>query len=719
MRRIVYYVVGVLTVAAIGVDLGPPTAPAAAGLSPAAAAVDAGGTGAGSADLAVQQAAGVGAGQAAQQVPEPSAEQVAAAAAELAGDITFSVPSGTFQNEVSVSLSTALSGAVIRYTTDNQPPTEASPSYSGTPLRITRTTQLRAQAYVNGTATGEPGTAIYVARAVTTTHDLPVLLLDAYGQGAPGREYVDTSVMEFRPTNGSTSLAATPSLVSRAGFHLRGNSSAMFPKVPYRLELRDNADDDADLPLLGLPEDSDWVMRGPYSDKALIRDAFVYGLGRDMGRVHAPRFAFAEVYVNLDAQPVSAADYQGVYLIVESIKNSKNRLDLKQLDEDDVTLPKITGGYIFKFEWLAAEEPILPCPGGGANCWNFLEVVDPEPLQPAQRDWLTQHLQQFNTMVNSAGFADPTTGYPAWIEVDSWVDNMIINEFTREMDSYLRSAYFHKDRDGKIVAGPLWDFDLTFGVGGFFANDQISGWQYQQTRNPVANNWYQRLVQDPAFVNRVKVRWQQLRQGLLSNAQLEARINSLANPLTAAAARNFQKWPILSTRMVGPFVTPTNPTWAGQVQQMRDWMFQRAAWLDSTAAWGGTTTTPPTTPPATTAPPTRPPVTTPPVTTPPASGRSCTAAYSITSQWTGGFQADVRVTAGTAAINGWRVNWTFGNGQTVSQSWNATVTASGSAVTATNAAHNGALGAAASTTFGFIGSWTGTNSLPTLTCTAS
>ncbi|MEO3744770.1 CotH kinase family protein [Plantactinospora sp. B5E13] len=709
MRRISYYLVGVLTVAAIGVDLEPPSAPAAASLKPAAASLN----------PAAVVDTGVGGGRPAQQVTEPSAEQVAAAAAELAGDITFSVPSGTFQNEVSISLSTTIAGATIRYSTDNQPPTEASPAYSGTPLRFTRTTQLRAQAYVNGAATGEPGTAIYVARgAVATNHDLPVLLLDAYGQGAPGREYVDTAVMEFRPTNGSTSLGATPSLVSRAGFHLRGNSSAMFPKVPYRLELRDNTDDDLDLPLLGLPEDSDWVMRGPYSDKALIRDAFVYGLGREMGRLHAPRFAFAEVYVNLDNQPVGADDYQGVYMIVETIKNSKNRLDLKQLDEDDITLPKITGGYIFKFEWLAAEEPILPCPGGGPNCWNYLEVVDPDPLQPQQRDWLSQHIQQFNTMLNSAGFADPTTGYPAWIDVDSWVDNMIINEFTREMDSYLRSAYFHKDRDGKIVAGPLWDFDLSFGVGGYFGNDQVSGWQYQQTRNPVANNWYNRLVQDPAFVNRVKVRWQQLRQGLLSNAQLEARINSLATPLTAAAARNFQKWPILATRMVGPFITPTNPTWAGQVQYMRDWMFQRAAWLDSTAGWGGATTppptAPPTTPPTTTAPPT-----TPPVTTPPASGRSCTATYSVTSQWQGGFQGDVRVTAGPAAINGWRVAWTFGNGQTVSQAWNATVTSSGSAVTATNAAHNGALGASASTTFGFIGSWTGTNSLPTLTCTAS
>ncbi|WP_422770824.1 CotH kinase family protein [Plantactinospora sp. WMMC1484] len=681
MRKISYYVVGLLVAAALGPAAGP---------------------GPDRADAA---------GRTAAEPDRPVAAEVGAAA-DPTGDITFSVPSGTFQNEVSVSLGSTVSGAQVRYTTDGQPPGPASPVYSGTPLRFTRTTQLRAQAYVSGTATGAPGTAMYVARAVTTNHDLPVLLLDAYGQGAPGREYIDAAVMEFRPTNGSTSLSASPSLVSRGAFHLRGNSSAMFPKTPYRLELRDNTDDDTDLPLLGMPADSDWVLRGPYTDKALIRDAFVHGLGQDMG-LYAPRYAFAEVYVNTDAQPVAANDYLGVYLIVETIKNSKNRLDLKQLDEEDVTLPKLTGGYIFKFEWMAAEEPTLPCQGADATCWHYLEVVDPDPLQPAQRDWLRQHLQQFHDVLRSPNFADPATGYPSFVDVNSWVDMLIVNELTRGMDAYLRSAYFYKDRDSKIVAGPLWDFDLTFGVGGFFQNDQIAGWQHQQTRTPSANDWFQRLLQDPAFVNRVRARWQELRRGVLSNAQLQSRIDRLTAPLTAAAQRNFQRWPNLSTRMLGPFITPTSPTWQGQVQFMRDWMFQRAAWLETTGGWGsGGPTTPPTTPPVTGPP-------TPPATTPPASGRTCTAAYTVVSQWTGGFQANVRVTAGSSAISGWRVNWTFGNGQTVSQSWEATVTSSGSAVTATNVSHNGALSAGASTNFGFLGTWNGTNSPPTPTCTAS
>lgn len=99
-------------------------------------------------------------------------------------------------------------------------------------------------------------------------------------------------------------------------------------------------------------------------------------------------------------------------------------------------------------------------------------------------------------------------------------------------------------------------------------------------------------------------------------------------------------------------------------------------------------------------------------------GQACTATYAVTSQWTGGFQGEVRVTAGTAPISGWTVTWTYANGQRVSQAWNATVTTSGTTVTARNVAYNGSLGAGASTAFGFLGSWNGTNTAPTVTCTA-
>ncbi|WP_433317288.1 cellulase family glycosylhydrolase [Micromonospora sp. CA-269861] len=156
---------------------------------------------------------------------------------------------------------------------------------------------------------------------------------------------------------------------------------------------------------------------------------------------------------------------------------------------------------------------------------------------------------------------------------------------------------------------------------------------------------------------------------------------------------------------------------------LTDWgqrLFNGANGIRQTAreasVFGGTP--PPTTPPPTTPPPTTPPPTTPPPTTPPPVG-GCTATYTVTNQWQGGFQGEVRVTAGARAITGWTTGWTFANGQRVTQSWNVALTSSGTTVTARNADYNGRLAAGASASFGFLGSWTGTNSLPVLSCTAS
>ncbi|GIF12667.1 lytic polysaccharide monooxygenase auxiliary activity family 9 protein [Actinoplanes teichomyceticus] len=120
--------------------------------------------------------------------------------------------------------------------------------------------------------------------------------------------------------------------------------------------------------------------------------------------------------------------------------------------------------------------------------------------------------------------------------------------------------------------------------------------------------------------------------------------------------------------------------------------------------------TPPTSSPTST------PSSTPPSSTSPAPAGACRAAVSVSSQWSGAYQATVTVTAGSAAVRGWAVTLTYGTGQTVQQSWGATVAAGGNRIEASNAAYNGALSAGASTSFGFIAS--GTPSTPSVTCAA-
>jgi hypothetical protein len=507
-----------------------------------------------------------------------------------AGEITFSVPSGAFQGSLSVGLGTELDGAEIRYTIDLTAPTPSSPLYAGTPLSIDATTRLVAQAFVQGVAVGTPQTAVYVARSFEPMHDLPVVVLDTFGTPVPGQdggqgtdEYIDTALLAFEPNGGMTSLAGMPKVASAAGIHIRGQSSSNYAKKPYRVELHEPDGTDRDCPMLGMPSESDWVLHAPFPDKALIRNAFVYSLGRAIGMA-APRTTFAEVYLNTASRPVQASDYMGVYLLVEKIKNQKDRLNLQQLEPEDTTLPAIAGGYIFKFEWRVMEiEQMLACPSGLDNCWDYLEVYDPQPWNPEQQGYLSDHLQSFVTALHSATPSDETTGYPAFIDVRSFATQVVIHELTRNLDAYTRSQYFFKDREGKINAGPFWDYDLIAGVGRQATGLATEGWQHEAmaSRFTSTADWFPLLIADPAFNAAVIARWKELRQAELSDAQVTARIAELTAGLAAGAARNFEKWDNLTTATVGGFDTPTAATWEGQVTAMRDWLLARMAWLDT------------------------------------------------------------------------------------------------------------------------------------------
>jgi endo-1,4-beta-xylanase len=129
----------------------------------------------------------------------------------------------------------------------------------------------------------------------------------------------------------------------------------------------------------------------------------------------------------------------------------------------------------------------------------------------------------------------------------------------------------------------------------------------------------------------------------------------------------------------------------------------------ASALGGGTTVTPTATPTATVTP------TATPTSTP---GSACTATYSLSSSWPGGFNGTVLVrNTGSSSRSSWTVGWTYANGQKITSLWNGTFTQTGAAVSVQNAAYNGSINPGGSTSFGFLGTWTGTNAVPVaLTC---
>ncbi len=535
-------------------------------------------------------------------------------------DISFSTPSGTFEGSLAVTMTTSATGKEIRYTTDGTLPTASSTLYDGSALAISETTQLRAQLFDAGGASGQPKTAIYIARAFDVTSDIPIIIMDGYGAGKPPTEpgpekviFRDLGIMLFEPTAGEASISAAPTWAARAGYHVRGQSSANFEKTPYRVELWDEYDDDADYPMIGMTPDSDWAFVGPYLDKSLVRNAFIYSLADAMG-MEGPALQFAEVYINQDGGPLEPSDYEGVYGITETIKNSKGRLNLKQLEPDDTDEAKLSGGYIVKFDMGALREDEgeieIPCIsaegegeeeeeeapgfgtgfGGGSSCFSDLELVDPKDPNEEQLAWIQAYMQG----THDALHAEPIGDYQQWLDLPSFVEEIVLNEFTMGGDIYVRSRFMYKERGGLLKAGPVWDYNLTMGN----LTADIESWQIESGVG--GNDWFSILFELPEVRSAAAARWAELRQGFLSDEQIQARIDAVAAPLLNAGPRDLERWPVGESSFGFPGLGGGNPVgtggaggteeeveedpraaWEGQLADLKQWTLDRCAWLDA------------------------------------------------------------------------------------------------------------------------------------------
>ncbi|MBO84003.1 MAG: hypothetical protein CL927_01480, partial [Deltaproteobacteria bacterium] len=181
------------------------------------------------------------------------------------------------------------------------------------------------------------------------TSNLPILV--AWTDLAYDDFWVNTPValLTFDDPTGRTDLSDPADVASRARLRIRGSSSAGLAKKNFDLELwAADSSDDAPASMLGMPADGDWVLHAPsYYDDALVRNALGYALSRDMGR-YAPRTAFSEMFLVVGDRVLTYDQYVGVYVVTEEIERGSDRVDVQRLDEDDVALPEVTGGYVFK-----------------------------------------------------------------------------------------------------------------------------------------------------------------------------------------------------------------------------------------------------------------------------------------------------------------------------------------------------------------------------------
>ena len=372
---------------------------------------------------------------------------------------------------------------------------------------------------------------------------LPVLRIETKDRAAitSKKDYVKAVVM-------LESTDAHPEAFSAsAGIRGRGNSTWGMPKKPYRLKL------DKKAPLLGMSSDKDWALLANYADKTMLRNAVAFCMGKMLHMEFTPSQRFVELTLN--------DDYKGVYQLTEHIKVAEHRVAVGDVDNE---LVDANAGFLLEIDARLDETYWFRSASAG------VPYTIKSDASSAQADLIRDHVNAMERTLSDRGLVDPLVQVGKHVDMEALVDFYLINEFMRNNDSFWSSTYVHRAPAGRLVFGPLWDFDIAAGNIDYNGNEATAGWW---VRNQSA--YIRRLVDEPAFEAHLAARWAFLQARL---PELQKFIDESASTLEQAQTRNFQKWNILGT-YVWPNAVVTG-SYAGEVAYLKAWLDQRAIWIE-------------------------------------------------------------------------------------------------------------------------------------------
>jgi hypothetical protein len=322
-----------------------------------------------------------------------------------------------------------------------------------------------------------------------------------------------------------------------------GNSTWTFPKKPYKLKL------DKKQPLLGEPEDKEWVLLANYTDKTQMRNEAALFMGQASALDWTPHARYAEVFLN--------EVYAGTYQLCEFVKVSDARVNVT----DD--------GYLLEVDQLDRLDPddvYFQTPH------MLVNIKAPDLSQGDDKyNYIKDYVNQAESALFGSQFTDPDQGYAKYLDVPSFVDWYLINEIAKNNDAiFYSSCYMNLVPGGKLKMGPIWDFDIAFGNINYNNNQSPEGFWIRTAP------WIDRLFQDPRFVQQVRDRFPYFKsqtQAILDH------INACSAMLKWSVIENNNKWQTL--------YTPTWPNYAvwgsydNEVIYMKNWFNARMSWLEN------------------------------------------------------------------------------------------------------------------------------------------
>lgn len=440
----------------------------------------------------------------------------------------------------------------------------------GSCAAVTGCTNLDALNYVPA-ATEDDGSCVFFGES-----DLPIVVLTS-DEPILDDPRIVAHMGIINNSSGFNQISDAPNdydgLIS---IEIRGSSSQMFPKKSYALETQDAEGQNNNVSLLGMPEENDWILHGPYTDKTMMRNAVVFELGEKLNR-YTPRRRYCELFIN--------GDYRGVYMLMENIKRDENRVDIATLLPEDIEGNELTGGYILKIDkftgdfsggWQSPYSTVA-----GDNLYVQFHKPEMDELNAPQIEYIEDHITAFEDALAGPNFADPELGYMPFIDVYSFIDLYLINELSKNIDGYRLSTYFYKQKDsngGKIVMGPWWDYNLSLGNANYCEAAITEGFEVNTDCGNTNPFWWERMLEDPTYRDLTRCRWEEYRSDAWSNESIHSTIDSLTNLIGDASTRDHVRWPRL-----GQWVWPNafvGDTYEEELDFMRDWIDERLDWLD-------------------------------------------------------------------------------------------------------------------------------------------
>ena len=378
---------------------------------------------------------------------------------------------------------------------------------------------------------------IYENNLNNTSFNLPLLLIDTSGQKLSRDKEIMANLQVYNNESKINTLNDTPNFTTKTTIKIRGNSSSKYPKKQFSLELINGKGEEKDASLLGMPSESEWVLNGPFLDKSLMRNYIALNIASKIME-YAPRVKFCEVIMIEDGnKELNEDNYRGVYILTEKIKRDEQRVDItKTINNIDET------SFILAKDRQKEEDILVNSYGKETSKYTYgLNIVYPKKdLTSEKYNYIMDEINNFERMLYSDKFNDPKQGYSKYIDVDTFVDYYIINEFFKNNDAGMLSSYVYKDYEEKIKAGPVWDFNESLGN-----TQNKDGQVYDYTEFTMIHKpWFDRLMMDINFANKVVQRYKELRKTYLSDEYLTEFIDETVELLGDSVKRNFDRWPI-------------------------------------------------------------------------------------------------------------------------------------------------------------------------------